>query len=190
MADERALFVDAERALLAVVDQVGDDQWHRPVPDDFPIAWPDRRPTLRDAVHYLAYDDAWVPHVLGGTEGPPMETDLLASGFHGHADAAIATVEECTDLDGMVQLSYGEFPAGVYLVHVAGFRALRAVDIARAIGADDQLQSSLVEGLWQRISPCAEQWRALGLYDPAIAVADDAPLQARLLGLTGRRPVN
>jgi len=188
MADEQGLFVEAERALLAVLDRIGEDQWDQPVPEGFPMAWPDGRPTLRDAVHYLAVDDAWVPHVLDGTSGPVAETDVLPDGFRVHAEAAIAAVERFTDLDRTVQLSYGEFPASVYLVHVAGFRALRAVDIARAIGIDDRLPPSLVESLWEEISPFAEEWRALGLYDPAISVAGDAPLQERLLGLTGRRP--
>jgi uncharacterized protein (TIGR03086 family) len=187
MANEQALFVQAERALTAVVGRIDDNQWDEPVPEDFPMAWTDGRPTLRDAVHYLAYDDVWVPHVLAGTEGPAMK-DLLSTGFHGHAAAAIAAVEACTDLDRTVQLSYGEFPARVYLVHIAGFRALRAVDIARAIGVDDQLPPSLVHGLWEEIAPFAEEWRALGLYDPAVEVPHDAPLQERLLGLTGRQP--
>ncbi len=187
MADERALFVQAERALIGVVDRIEEHQWDEPVPEGFPMAWPDGRPTLRDAVHYLTYDDAWVPHVLAGTEGPAMK-DLLSTGFHGHAAAAVAAVERCSDLDRTVQLSYGEFPARVYLVHVTGFRVLRAVDIARAIGADDRLPLSLVIGLWEEISPFAEEWRAVGLYDPAVEVPDDAPLQERLLGLIGRQP--
>ena len=72
MANEPALFVDAERALLAFVERISDGQWDQPVPDDFPMAWAECRPTLRDAVDYVAHDDAWVPHVLDGTEGPPM----------------------------------------------------------------------------------------------------------------------
>ena len=185
---EQALFVEAERALRAVVDRIGDDQWDEPLPESFAMAWADGRPSLRDAVHYIAHDDAWVPHVLDGSDGPDMETDLLPSGFRVHAAVAIAAVEGCGDLDRTVQLSYGEFSTRVYLVHIAGFRALRAVDIARAIGVDDRLPPSLVHGLWEAIAPFAEEWRALGLYDPAVDVPHDAPLQERLLGLTGRQP--
>jgi len=45
-----------------------------------------------------------------------------------------------------------------------------------------------VQGLWDEIAPDAEQWRQMGVFGPAITVPETAPLQDRLLGLTGRRP--
>jgi hypothetical protein len=57
---------------------------------------------------------------------------------------------------------------------------------ARRWGAD--LASALAQGLWDEISPDAEEWRKLGVYGPKVDVPVDAPLQARLLGLTGRQP--
>jgi hypothetical protein len=56
------------------------------------------------------------------------------------------------------------------------------------IGVDDNLPADLVQGLWEEISPHAEEWRAIGVFGPAVAVPDDAGLQAKLLGLTGRQP--
>jgi hypothetical protein len=56
------------------------------------------------------------------------------------------------------------------------------------IGVDPNLPDELVQGLWAEISPHAEEWRAIGVFPPAVAVPDDAPLQDRLLGLTGRDP--
>jgi len=38
------------------------------------------------------------------------------------------------------------------------------------------------------LSPHAEEWRAIGVFGPAVNVPADAPLQDRLLGLTGRDP--
>ena len=46
----------------------------------------------------------------------------------------------------------------------------------------------LVQGLWDEIAPDAEAWRAMGVFGAAVPVPDDAPLQDRLLGLTGRQP--
>ena len=68
------------------------------------------------------------------------------------------------------------------------FRALRANDIARVIGADPTLPEELVQGIWEEVSPNAEEWRAIGIFGAAIPVPEDAPLQDRLLGLTGRAP--
>ena len=47
---------------------------------------------------------------------------------------------------------------------------------------------TLVQGLWEELSPQAEEWREMGVYGPKVEVPDDAPLQDRLLGLTGRQP--
>ena len=46
--------------------------------------------------------------------------------------------------------------------------------------------ADLVRGLWDELSPVANEWRELGAFPPRVAVPDDAPLQHRLLGLTGR----
>ena len=68
------------------------------------------------------------------------------------------------------------------------FRALRARDIAKLIGANDQLPLELVQGVWDEISPHAEEWRQIGVFGPKVDVPDGASLQDRLLGLTGRQP--
>jgi hypothetical protein len=42
--------------------------------------------------------------------------------------------------------------------------------------------------MWDEISLTAEQWCAIGVFPPAIPVADDASLLSRLLVLIGRVP--
>ncbi len=70
----------------------------------------------------------------------------------------------------------------------ASASALPAYDIAKLIGADTTLPLDLVHGLWDEIAPGAEGWRNLGVYGPAVPLREDAPLQERLLRLTGRQP--
>jgi hypothetical protein len=65
---------------------------------------------------------------------------------------------------------------------------MRAYDIAPVIGVEIILPAALVQGLWEEISPNAEEWRAIGVFPPALAVPAGAPLLDRLLGLTGRAP--
>jgi len=65
---------------------------------------------------------------------------------------------------------------------------LRSHDIAKVIGTDSRLPDALVQGLWDELSPIAEDWRAIGIFGPKIEVPADASLQDRLLGLTGRQP--
>ena len=45
-----------------------------------------------------------------------------------------------------------------------------------------------MQGIWDEVSPHAEEWRAIGVYPAAVPVPEDAPLLDRLLGLTGRQP--
>jgi uncharacterized protein (TIGR03086 family) len=190
---EQTVFILADQALKAVVDQIRDDQWDLVVPDDMT-----RTPgiTLRQVINYHAYDDAWVPEVLAGKTkeevGDKYDGDLLGDhpklNFASIVETAVLTVRDFDDLDRTVHLSYGDYPAREYLMHITSFRGLRAHDIARFIGTGTELPPDLVQGLWDEIAPHAEEWRAIGVYGPSIPVPADAPLQDRLLGLTGRQP--
>jgi uncharacterized protein (TIGR03086 family) len=190
---EQEVFILADQALKAVVDQIRDDQWDLVVPDDMT-----RTPgiTLRQIINYHAYDDAWVPDVLAGKTkeevGDRYDGDLLGDhaklNFASIAETAVLAVGDFDDPDRVVHLSYGDWPAREYLKHITSFRGLRAHDIAKFIGADPTLPPDLVQGLWEEIAPSAEEWRKLGVYGPAVPMPEDAPLQDRLLGLTGRKP--
>lgn len=190
---EQQVFILSERALADVINQIKDDQWdqHRP-------AWfqtgGQGDATLREIVNYHAYDSAWVPDVLAGRtpaevgdryEG--LKTSSQVS-YREFSEKAIAAARTLDDLERIVHLSYGDFPAREYLKHITSFRGFRAFDIARWIGADTTLPDDLVEGMWEELSPEMEAWRAMGVYGPAISVPADAPLHDRLLGLAGRDP--
>ena len=56
------------------------------------------------------------------------------------------------------------------------------------LGQSVDLEPELVQGVWDEVSPHAEEWRTIGVYGPAVPVPEDAPLLDRLLGLTGRQP--
>jgi uncharacterized protein (TIGR03086 family) len=191
---EQEVFILADEALKAVVDKIRDDQWDQPVPAEMTP----RRPgsTLRTVVNYHAYDDAWVPDVLAGRTkeevGDKYDGDLLGDhpklNFASIVESAVIAVRAFAEPERVVHLSYGDYPAREYLKHITSFRGLRAYDLARFIGADTTLPDDLVQGLWDEIAPSAEEWRQIGVYGPAVAVPADAPLQDRLLGLTGRQP--
>lgn len=187
----------ADRALERVVGQIRDEHWEIVLPESFRTRRMDRRPTLREIVNYHAYDDAWVPDMLAGRTmreagEDNFEGDLLGEdprgAFGAIVERACAAALACDDLDRTVHCSFGDFPARHYFWQMNQFRALRAHDIARVIGAEPTLPDELVEGVWEEVAPHAEEWRAIGVFPAAIPVADDAPLQARLLGLTGREP--
>jgi uncharacterized protein (TIGR03086 family) len=192
--NEKDVFILADEALKNVVDQIRDEQWDSRVPDDMSP----RRPgvTLRQIINYHAYDDAWVPDVLAGKTimdvGTRWDGDLLGDhpklNFASIVETAVMTVRAFDDLDRTVHLSYGDYLARDYLKHITSFRGLRVYDIAKFIGADTTMQDDLVQGLWDELSPHAEEWRQMGVFGPAVDVPETAPLQDRLMGLTGRQP--
>ena len=191
-------FVLADRALDRVVQQVRDDQWDTVLPTSFARQGAPEEPvTLRQVLGDHAYDEAWMPDMLAGRTMDQVgraayDGDLLGAdpraAFHAIVDRGVAAAQEFTDLDRVLHFSYGDFPAREGLWHVISFRGLRAVDLARVLGVDDTLDPGLVQAMWDEFLPQAEAWRSMGVFGPKVEVAPDAPLQERLLGLTGREP--
>jgi uncharacterized protein (TIGR03086 family) len=148
-------------------------------------------------IAYHAYDDAWVPDMLAGQTmdeagKDKFDGDLLGDDpvgrFSAIVDAACAAARDVPDLDAVAHLSFGDYPVREYFWQITSFRALRAHDIAKALGQEVDLEPELVQGVWDEVSPHAEEWRTIGVFPAAVPVPEGAPLLDRLLGLTGRQP--
>jgi hypothetical protein len=196
---EPDVFVMADRALNAVVGQIRPDQWQMSMPAEFQRRDTDRTMTLRDIINYHAYDDAWVPNMLAGWTMDEIGQDAFtgdllgedpAGSFTTLVDEACRAARAVTDLEQTVHCSFGNYTVREYFWQITMFRGLRAHDIARVIGIDYSLPDPLINGLWEEISPRAEEWRLMGIFPPAIPVSVDASLLDRLLGLTGRKPAD
>ena len=166
------------------------------MPPTFAVRQGAGTPTLRQVINYHAYDDAWVPDMLAGRTmdeagADKFDGDLLGGDpvarFGAIVEKACAAAAAVRDLDPVAHLSFGDYSIREYLWQIDFFR-VRAHEIARIIGTDPTLAPELVQGLWDEVSPHAEEWRTIGVFGPAVAVPADAPLMDRLLGLTGRDP--
>jgi len=195
--NEPEVFVLADHALNRVVGKIKDDQWAMEMPPSFARRQTVHTPTLHEIINHHAYEDAWVPDMLAGRTMAEVgeekfKGDLLGEhpkrNFSRLVDEACAAATALDDLDRTVHCSFGDFPARGYLWQTNMFRGLRAHDIAKVIGTNLEMPADLVQGLWDEISPMAEEWRAMGLFKAAVPVPADAPLLDRLLGLTGRDP--
>jgi uncharacterized protein (TIGR03086 family) len=195
--NEPEVFVLADRTLNDVVAQITDEQWQIEMPASFQTRGVDHRPTLREIINYHAYDDAWVPDMLAGRTMDEVgkekhKGDLLGedpkANFAAIVEHAVAAAEQLDDLERTVHCSFGDFKAREYLWQANMFRGLRAHDLAGVIGFELEMPAELVQGIWNEISPGAEEWRAIGVFPAAVPVPEDAPLLDRLLGLTGRNP--
>lgn len=194
---ETEVFELADRTLGSVVNQIRDDQWNMTMPSSFLTRQSDHAPTLREIVNYHASDDAWVPDMLTGWTMEEIGVDKFAGdllgddpkrSFAASVERACVAARDFDDFDRIVHLSFGDYTAREYFWQINQFRGLRAHDIAEVIGVDSRLPDQLVQGLWDEVSPHAEEWRSIGVFPAAVPVSDDAPLQDRLLGLTGRAP--
>ena len=191
--NEKDVFILADEALNDVVDQIRDDQWDTRVPDDMSPRQPGM--TLREIINYHAYDDAWVPDVLAGKTieevGDKYDGDLLGDhpklNFASIVETAVLAVRAFDDLDRMVHLTYGDFSVRDYrsthqLPRPARLRHREVHRRGRDAAAGPR------PGALGRDRAEAEAWRTMGVFGPAVEVPEDAPLQDRLLGLTGRQP--
>jgi hypothetical protein len=187
---ERELFLLADAALRDVIDRIRPEQLELPAPEDW-VQTPD--PTLLDVVAAHAYDEAWVPDVLAGRTVEEVDDkyggDLLGgdplAAYDALNDAATAAANRALDADDIAHLSYGDFPVAVYFQHIATYRAFQAWSIARLIGLDWHLPPALVDELWEQVLPQVDEWRAMGVFPPAVETPPGADRETQLLAATG-----
>ena len=94
------------------------------------------------------------------------------------------------DLDATVDHPALPMPGTQLLLFRTGDLLAHAWDLARAIGIDDTLDADVVAHLFAQLEPLGPILAGSGQFGtgPSGDVPDDAPLQTRLLDLTGRRP--
>lgn len=151
---------------------------------------------------------ALIDHVIGANR---MSVVLLGGGSREDGIAAMAASMADTDLlkafdestvaqreafaapgafEKVVPHPAGDLPGA----RLFGFRlvdlTVHAWDLARATGGDLELNPMIVSSLWETLSPTASHLVATGVFGEGAsgAVAEDAPVQARLLDMLGRRP--
>lgn len=186
MPDPQEGFARAVAGFSRVVHAIGVDQWSDPTPC---TDW-----DVRELVRHLTVEQLWAPPLLSGATvadvGDRFDGDVLGDDPVTHWDqAAAASVAAFAASDiahGVVSLSRGPTPAGQYLGEMTADAVIHTWDLARAVGADETLDAELVAAVYEQFAPHVELLAASGLFDPPVPVPDDAPLQTRLLALTGR----
>jgi uncharacterized protein (TIGR03086 family) len=166
---------------------VADDQWGNPTPDS---EW-----SVRDLVEHLVGEQLWVPLLLGGATveevGDRFAGDNLGADPKTAWSLAITAARNAWlapgATDRTVHLSFGDRPATEYGWQMTTDLAVHAWDLARGIGADEDLPAELCQAVLEFVGPQADSWRDFGVFAAAVPVPADADIQTRLLGLLGRR---
>jgi uncharacterized protein (TIGR03086 family) len=170
----------------ARVALIGDDQWSNPTPC---TEW-----DVRALVAHMVDECRWVPYLVGGGTpadagdrfaGDPLGDDPKGA-WQRESAAARTTFAAEGALDHAVTVSSGVISARDYLWQLTVDLAVHAWDLARAIGADEQLNHELVRRIYHEAEKDAESQAGTG-FDPPVHVPAHADLQAQMLGLFGRR---
>jgi len=176
---------EVERRVRSITDR----QWTLPTPCD---AW-----DVRALVGHIVAGNVMGALLLrGGTieeAWAVFETDLLGDDTIDTCAAAIAdqlvAFREMGSLDTIVHHPIGDVPATRLLEFRTIDLTVHAWDLARAIGAEEDLDSELVEEVWIQAAPLLDSFTASGLFGAGASgdVPDDAPAQQRLLDVLGRQ---
>lgn len=164
---------------------IGADQWTAATPC---AEW-----DVRALVNHVGGEWLWVSELMSGRtiadvgsslDGDVLGDDPLRTVAAGQASACAAF--EAPDAAGKsVQLSFGDTPAMDYAQQMAVDTVIHTWDLARAIGADEELDPELVDYTYAYMLGAAELWRSGGAFGPAREAGDDST-QAKLLALAGR----
>lgn len=168
------------------VQSIHDDQWGAGTPC---TEW-----SVRDVVNHIVNEDKWVVPLLDGKTieevGDAFDGDLLGDDPTGAwttaSQEALGAVQRDGAMEVTTHLSFGDLPGRDYLGQVVSDHAIHAWDVARGIGADEQLDPELVRFVHDFLAPQVSAWRDVGVFGPEIDVAEDADPQTKLLALVGR----
>lgn len=171
------------------IESVSAEQWDLPTPCD---DW-----TVRDLVVHMAVGATMSRHFLAGEEWDrEAVVQEVFSATDLEAEWEWRTAEERAGFAAPGALDrtvthpvMGEIPCLQFLGMRVGDASLHAWDLSRAIGADESLHPELVAEVWSFMSPMAGFIGKSGFFGsgPSGEVGESAPLQTRLLDLSGRR---
>ncbi len=150
---------------------------------------------VRALLEHMVSGHAWVPPLVAGETiaqvGDRFDGDLLgddpAAAWRSAAGAACDAFEQAGALDRLVNLSWGDVPARLYAQERFVDVFCHAWDLARALGADEDLPEELVEACEEAFEPFEGPWRAAGALGPVLEVAPGASAQTKLLARLGRQ---
>jgi uncharacterized protein (TIGR03086 family) len=159
------------------------DGWQRTSPCE---GW-----VTRDVVAHLV---EWVPGLFGGAGVPFGEVPSVQDDPAAAWTSVSASLERALDDPALASHRFPAGPAGEVSVEEAIDRfvtpdvMVHTWDIAQATGRavrfDERVAASMLSGM----AAMDEMMRASGMFGPKVPVPDDADVQAKLLGFSGRDP--
>ena len=177
----------AAAAFGRLVEQVGDGQWCDPTPC---AAW-----NVRQLVNHIVYENRWAVPLLAGNRvadvGDTFEGDLLGhdavAAWRQSVDEAGIAIEAPDAMTRIVHLSFGDVTGEEYGHQLVADLLIHGWDLARAIGAEESLDATLVGHVAAWFSAWEDGYRAAGAIGPRQPASTEDPT-AELLTAFGRHP--
>ncbi|MDR3650320.1 MAG: TIGR03086 family metal-binding protein [Acidimicrobiales bacterium] len=189
MADVNALTA-AGAEIRPRVAGIAPAQWDLPTPCTH---W-----RVTDLVVHLIEGSRMALRLLQGASASEARRAFgVAHGSDLPSELDVALAEELAAFEGPDALTMtvhhpaaGDVPGATLIGFRTGDYLLHSWDLARATGGDERLPQGLVAAVWEDLQPMVPFIGDIGVFGsgPSGTVAPDAPLQQRLLDLTGRRP--
>jgi uncharacterized protein (TIGR03086 family) len=173
-------YVRVAAGFSARVDRIAADQWDAPTP--CPL-W-----TVRDLVgHVVAVHRAILAGVDVTPAPPPVADPDLAVAWHRATDDVVAALADPERANAPVTGRFAPMPFEQLVGMLGCFDTLAHTwDLARAIGADDELDPDAVTFSFDALRPNDEAIRGDGAYGPKLEPPNGADEQTRFLAFLGR----
>ena len=141
--------------------------------------------TAKDVAEHVTGNHRMIAERFGKTA--PAASGAPSADWADARDAALQTLEGA-DLSQTVEGPMGQVPAEVFLGIMSNDTMIHAWDLARAVGADDDLPDDLAQSAYEMMAPFDEMLRTSGMFGPRIDVDDSATATERLVAFSGRQP--
>lgn len=180
----------AINGFVVVLDQVGPDQWDTATACE---GW-----NVTDLARHMGAGASMSAAIVRGATRE--EGVAIAQGYQlgdsPRADVVTTAADHVTAfsepgaLDRTVQHPRRDMPAADLLNFRIADYLLHTWDLASGLGIRANLDPEVVQVVWAALSPMAETIGTSGAFGagPSGSIGADAPLEIRLLDLTGRRP--
>jgi uncharacterized protein (TIGR03086 family) len=163
----------------ARVRAVGPDQWAATTPCE---GW-----DVNALVEHTIGAQRMVPKALGASGDIDAEYGSDPVGVWSTVRAAAEGALTTSDLSQTIDLPFGSMPAEQGLGIPLGDLLIHTWDLARSIGADEQLDDQACATVLESLEPIDAMIRQPGIFGPKLDVAPGATAQDRLLAFTGRK---
>lgn len=186
--DAQQLYKEALAQATEIVDLVTPADYDKPTPD---TEW-----DVHDLVNHILMELSWTSDIVEGRTmaevGEKYDGDLAGDGtdlqklWHEAAAAARQAIDNA-DMQDIAHVSFDDLTVEEYLCQAGVDQLIHSWDLAKALGVSVEFDLELAESAYAFLAPQKDVLYRMGLFAKPIEVPDNAPIQTKLLAISGRK---